>query len=209
MAYNQLITKSGHSLFTMSSLYQKAIRRCDVKAAGYAANELFDRYENYLWKRTLVISAEDCFGECTQEILALYWASQEVNKGKKGDQRTKIFIAKAITILLYHAKSRDSDYFACEVMDDKNKLPGINQYFTPEELLSLERGTDKAINLAEFNRLEGDKVPKYVYDCHTLEGKKAGKTKADFMREEEESLQYKQLSFFDMEGIKGSLSCAH
>ena len=40
----------------MSSLYQKAIRRCDVKAAGYAANELFDRYEHYLWKRTLVIS---------------------------------------------------------------------------------------------------------------------------------------------------------
>ena len=25
MAYNRLITKSGHSLFTMSSLYQKAI----------------------------------------------------------------------------------------------------------------------------------------------------------------------------------------
>ena len=46
MAYNQLITKNGHSLFTMSSLYQKAIRRCDVKAAGYAANELFDRYEH-------------------------------------------------------------------------------------------------------------------------------------------------------------------
>ena len=111
MAYNQLITKSGHSLFTMSSLYQKAIRRCDVKAAGYAANELFDRYEHYLWKRTLVISAEDCYGECTQEILALYWASQEVNKGKKGNDRTKIFIAKAITILLYHAKSRDSDFF--------------------------------------------------------------------------------------------------
>ena len=50
MAYNQLITKSGHSLFTMSSLYQKAIRRCDVRAAGYAANELFDKYEHYLWK---------------------------------------------------------------------------------------------------------------------------------------------------------------
>ena len=89
MAYNQLITKNGHSLFTMSSLYQKAIRRCDVKAAGYAANELFDRYEHYLWKRTLVISAEDCYGECTQEILALYWASQEVNKGKKGNDRTR------------------------------------------------------------------------------------------------------------------------
>ena len=64
---------------------------------------------------------------------------------------------------------------------------------------------DKAINLAEFQRLDGDKIPKYVYDCHTLEGKRAGKTKADFMREEEEELQYKQLSFFDMEGIKDGM----
>ena len=41
--------------------------------------------------------------------------------------------------------------------------------------------------------------------CHTLEGKRAGKTKEDFMREEEAELQYKQLSFFDMEGIKDSM----
>ena len=47
-----------------------------------------------------------------------------------------------------------------------------------------------------------------VYDCHTLEGKKAGKTKADFMREEEAGLQYKQLSFFDMEGIKANFNYA-
>ena len=74
--------------------------------------------------------------------------------------------------------------------------------------MSLERGTDRAINLEEFKRLDGDKVPKYVYDCHTLEGKRAGKTKADFMREEEADLQYKQLSFFDLEGIKGNFSLA-
>lgn len=209
MAYNQLITKSGHSLFTMSSLYQKAIRRCDVKAAGYAANELFDRYEHYLWKRTLVISAEDCYGECTQEILALYWASQEVNKGKKGNDRTKIFIAKAITILLYHAKSRDSDFFACEAMDDKNLSAGdLKKYFTERELYDLNHGIDKQINLEEFQELDGGKIPKYVYDCHTLEGKRAGKTKEDFMREEEADLQYKQLSFFDLEGIKGNFSYA-
>lgn len=206
MAYDQLTTKSGYSLFTISSLYQKAIRRCDVPAAGFAANELFDRYEHYLWKRTLVISAEDCHGECTQEILALYWANNEVNRGKKGKDRTKIFIAKAITILLYHSKSRDSDFFACEMMDDKNRFRGINNYFSREELLSLERGTDRTINMEEFQRLQNGKIPAYVFDCHTMEGKKAGKTKADFMREEEEALAYKQLTFFDLEGIKGGVA---
>lgn len=30
----------------------------------------------------------------------------------------------------------------------------------------------------------------------------------DFMREEEADLQYKQLSFFDLEGIKGNFSYA-
>ena len=71
MAYNQLITKSGHSLFTMSSLYQKAIRRCDVKAAGNAANELFDRYEHYLWtsceRRRQTYSTNSCLSSTWRE----------------------------------------------------------------------------------------------------------------------------------------------
>ena len=111
--------------------------------------------------------------------------------------------------MLYHAKSRDSDFFACEAMDDKNRSAGdLKKYFTEKELYDLNHGIDKQINLEEFQELDGGKVPKYVYDCHTLEGKRAGKTKEDFMREEEADLQYKQLSFFDLEGIKGNFSYA-
>ncbi len=40
MAY-RLETRSGHNMFTMASLLQKAIRRGDKERAGYAAMELF------------------------------------------------------------------------------------------------------------------------------------------------------------------------
>ncbi|GDX10695.1 hypothetical protein LBMAG57_24670 [Verrucomicrobiota bacterium] len=31
--------------------------------------------------------------------------------------------------------------------------------------------------------------PDYAFDCHTLRGKRAGKTKADFFREEQRALR--------------------
>ena len=56
----QFRTRNGHNMYDMASMLQKAIRRCDVEKAGYAAMELFGNYNKYLWKRLLVISAEDC-----------------------------------------------------------------------------------------------------------------------------------------------------
>ena len=32
-------------------------------------------------------------------------------------------------------------------------------------------------------------VPDYAFDCHTLKGKRGGKTKADFFREEQRTLK--------------------
>ena len=52
MGYN-LKTTNGYDLFEMSSMIQKAIRRCDIPHAAYAANELSGKYRKYLWKRLL------------------------------------------------------------------------------------------------------------------------------------------------------------
>lgn len=41
------------------------------------------------------------------------------------------------------------------------------------------------------------KVPDYAFDCHTLKGKQAGKTKADFFREEQKALRPFQPGLFD------------
>jgi hypothetical protein len=34
-----------------------------------------------------------------------------------------------------------------------------------------------------------EQVPDYAFDCHTLKGKRKGKTKADFFREEQRALK--------------------
>lgn len=41
-------------------------------------------------------------------------------------------------------------------------------------------------------------LPDYVYDCHTIQGKIRGKTKAQFFIEEERALTNKQPSLFDI-----------
>ncbi|MBP8661512.1 MAG: hypothetical protein KBI09_11445 [Mesotoga sp.] len=40
-------------------------------------------------------------------------------------------------------------------------------------------------------------VPEYTFDCHTLEGKRRGKTKSQFFIEEFEALANKQKGLFD------------
>ena len=40
-------------------------------------------------------------------------------------------------------------------------------------------------------------IPYYAFDCHTLKGKRKGKTKADFFREEQRALEPFQPGLFD------------
>ena len=68
-------TQRGYDLPDVVSALQKAIRRGDVKLAGYMALELFPRYSEYCWRRLLTISAEDCHGLITQSpSSSLLWA---------------------------------------------------------------------------------------------------------------------------------------
>jgi replication-associated recombination protein RarA len=80
--YGLKLTRKGHNFFDMASMLQKSIRRGDVKNAAYAAYELFGNYNRYLWKRLVVISAEDCYGLVTKEIVALMEA-EKISSGTK------------------------------------------------------------------------------------------------------------------------------
>lgn len=178
-------TKSGHSLFTMRSLLQKAIRRADLDHAGYAANEMFEGYHSYLWKTLLTISAEDCYGVITKEIVALYQADEIKNKGKKGGDRDCIFVAKALVLLCMARKNRDGCYVACNFMLSDRELD-IGEIPGPDELEHYAK---------EYGRFM--KIPEYTYDNHTIEGRKAGKTDLDMTIDEEAALTPHQYSLFD------------
>ena len=78
-------------------------------------------------------------------------------------------------------KNRDACYFACNFMTSDELLPD-DAY----EHFNIEEGV-----------LPDDKVPDWVYDVHTLRGKKAGKTIADMIIDEQNALQPKQVGLFD------------
>ena len=179
MARYEMLTKSGYNFYDMASALQKGIRRGDFNLAGVAARELLGKYNKYLWKRLLIISAEDCYGIMTKEIVALYHAYQECEGGK--GEGGGIFVAKAVMLLCMALKNRDACYFACNFMNDEATI-------NPEDI--------PVTDFSDCSLLD-DKIPDYVYDCHTLKGKRSGKTVRDMIIDEQEALQPKQMGLFD------------
>lgn len=183
-----LRTRSGHNMYDMASMMQKSIRRGLVRYASYAAYELYGRYYNYVWKRLLVISAEDCYGIMTKEIIALKFADDEVNKGRKGYDRETVFLAKAVVLLCEARKNRDGCYVACNFM-----LP--DSFLSQEEFDKIGYVTDEELNKMKMD--ESD-FPDWVFDVHTLKGKYVfKKTELDMIIDEENGLNPHQYSMFD------------
>lgn len=179
MSY-EMKTRRGYDFYAATSAMQKAIRRNDPKVAGYFALELYhSNFKEYVWKRLFVISAEDCFGIITKEIDALFRAWEYVNKGKKDKPKGRIFISKAVILLCESIKSRDSDHLQNLIYD---KLE--NPQFAIDEIESLHES-------------ERVKIPDYAYDCHTVQGKKRGKTKKEFFIDELNALKPVQGNLFD------------
>lgn len=100
----QMLTRTGRNFYEVTSAMQNSIRKGDYNIAGYCLWELIPQYTPYLRKRLLVISAEDCFGVITKEIVAL----TEI-----GDEDS---LTKALALLCAAKKNRDADYFVCNLM---------------------------------------------------------------------------------------------
>jgi replication-associated recombination protein RarA len=182
MAY-ELRTKKGYDFYEAASALQKACRRGDIKIAAFFAIELYSSgYWNYVWKRLLTISAEDCHGLITQEVKALHDSFLLVNeRDLKKCSKGRIFIAKAVIILCQAKHSRDADHLT-------------NLYYDGKRY-------DEAELQDYIDHLEADdyveEIPSYTYDIHTRKGKQMGKTKAQFFMEEDGALKNKQIGFFD------------
>lgn len=103
MAY-QMETRTGRSFWEVTSVMQNAIRKGDYEVALYCFWELLPGYTSYLRKRLLVISAEDCFGVITKEIVPLCENEDEES------------LTKVLSLLCIAKKNRDADYFVCNLM---------------------------------------------------------------------------------------------
>lgn len=169
-------TIGGYDFFEVSSAMQKAIRRGDARVAGFFALELWSsNFRDYVWKRLFTISAEDCFGLITSEIEALWQGHELVNKDQS-KPKGRIFVSKAVILLCECTKNRDADHLQNFIYDRKDLdverwIEDVRQYPIP--------------------------IPAYTYDVHTRKGKKHGRTKSEFFREEYEALRPRIPGLFD------------
>lgn len=169
-------TINGYDFFEVSSAMQKAIRRGDTAVAGYFALELWESgYRDYVWKRLYTISAEDCWGLITHEIEALWQGHELVNK-TPSKPKGRIFVSKAVILLCECAKCRDADHLQ-NLVYDRNAVD-IGMW----------------IEDVRRNPIE---IPPYTFDVHTRKGKKAGRTKEEFFREEHQALHPRVTGLFD------------
>lgn len=158
---------------------------------GYWAIELFESgYFQYVWKRLLTISAEDCWGMLTQEVAALHAAFQTVNatRSKNGGAKGRIFVAKAVILLASAKKCRDADHLSNLVYDAQ----------------AVDAKTLTADLMVARHQSEGWEIPDYAHDCHTGAGRREGKTKRDFFVDEFEALANRQPGLFesDLQDLK-------
>jgi hypothetical protein len=102
-----------------------------------------------------------------------------INKTKKGAGR--IFVAKAAILLAQAKKCRDADHLTNLIYDTK--------------------AVDAAQIAADLeeSRLHPEPIPDYAFDCHTRRGRKRGKTKRDFFRDEHGALKPRQPGLFDQD----------
>lgn len=173
-------TIHGYDFFEVSSAMQKAIRRGDARVAGFFALELWhSNYRDYVWKRLYTISAEDCYGLITNEIEALWQGHELVNKNlnkNKTAPKGRIFVSKAVLLLCECRKCRDADHLQ-NLVYDRNDV-------------DVERWIDDV-------RAFPIEIPPYTYDVHTQKGKKRGRTKEEFFRDEYEALRPRVRGLFD------------
>ena len=149
-----------------------------------AALELFHSgFHFYVWKRLLTISAEDCYGAITTEIWALYQAflliREKIKEGNpKEANKGRLFITKAVIFLCIARKCRDADHISNLFYDLEIISPSEMQKYISDVKEPIE-------------------MPAYVFDCHTPTGKRLGKTRKDFFKDEYLALNPKAQGEFD------------
>lgn len=155
MSY-KMTTKNGKNFWDVASLIQKAVRRADYNRAGYCANELYEKYPFYIWKKFFIISTEDCFGAVTKVMIDLF--------EKNTPETSKENISKALITLCKCRKSKDGDYFGCNYIHSEQKL-NLSKYTDGEMPVNL---------FGCYERSNSKKSPK----GHTLEELRIALTKS-------------------------------
>jgi replication-associated recombination protein RarA len=181
-----MTTRRGDPLGDVVSAMQKAIRRGDPRLAGYFALELaYANFDTYCWRRLTICAAEDCWGAlhgAFEALQAAYWRVKSEEKKPVERSSCRLLLTKAVLLLAQAKKCRDADHLLCFLYE--------GQQAHADELAA-------AILEAHADPEHLPELPEYAYDCHTARGKRAGKPRQHFFRDECEALEPRQPGFFD------------
>ncbi|MDQ0592179.1 replication-associated recombination protein RarA [Chryseobacterium ginsenosidimutans] len=159
MSY-QLKTQSGINFFTCSSAFQKFVRRGMEHEALWFGTELYiSGYEEYVWFRMRVMVCEDvglANPQLTARIQSLYQVYLDFKKKKNKHGPERLPFVNALLLLVRSEKSRIVDNILCEYI------------FLRE-----------TIEVPNLDKPEYD----FVWDMHTLKGKKMGRGNDHFYEE--------------------------
>lgn len=194
-------TETGYNMYDMFSLMQKAIRRGKYEQAGFAARQLKNTYRGAMWNRLLVISAEDCYGIITKEILKL--------RKKDYKQQADENIGNAIALMCRSLKSRDACYFACNFVLVSRKPRDVE--VSDEEINAIKKETqfdDSGFQISLFdestNRQEIIHAAKLVKAIAHIDCDMAGYF-ADKLRKEHRELLWDTLEINAKNEIKSEI----
>lgn len=142
----QILTCHGYDFFEVASALQKAIRRGIEDDAMFWAVELYEsNYQNYVWKRLIIMCSEDVgLGEpsCIVQVMALK-QSYDYLRTMKDYGAMKLPFTQAVICLVRSRKSRYCDH-------------AITVYWKKVET-------------------EHRQFKDYVFDMHTRRGKAMGR----------------------------------
>ncbi len=145
----KIFTQNGYSLMDVISTVQKEIRRGNEESAMYWCFEAIPGYEQYVWRRLLVIVNED-IGIANPSLLQIIPALRlqffEFRAlGKNGSCR--LILANAILLMCRSPKSRLADHFQRVVSqsfmtDGKRDIPdyALDKHTTRGK--AMKRGVD-------------------------------------------------------------------
>jgi len=156
-----LATKNGHSLFDVADFFCDSMDALNDVSVGYAANELYWRYNRFYWRTLLSYCKRLGFEKLTKEVAAL----RDADWTQKGLQNVStIWAAKACTSIFKAVKAKSVDMFLDSfIFNDR-------------------------VDLSWYDNRRY-RIPDYVFDCHTYIGKAKKRTKEMFVRDEQAALR--------------------
>lgn len=164
----QVRTKKGYDFFEVSSAFQKSIRRGLEDDAMYWAVELYDSgYQNYVWKRMIVMASEDVGlgdSDVVVKIMALKQSFDFFVKLKDTHGSEKLPFTQAVLMLVRAKKSRYVDhaitYYWQGHATQYKQIPDWAYDMHTRRGKELHRGLkyfyQESVKIANANKVEGE-----------------------------------------------------